>query len=433
MRSFLDRFFNLPDHHTSIRKEVLAGMTTFLTMSYIIFINPSFLALAGMDHGAVFVATCVAAAIGSLLMGMLANYPIALAPGMGLNAYFTFGVVLGAGYHWQVALGAVFISGIIFLALSVLPIREYIIISIPKPLKLAIVSGIGFFLAIIGLKSAGIIVGSKATLVAMGSLHNPTVLLAIVGFFLIVGLEALEINGAVIISILFVSITGLILGYGKFTGVFSMPPSIMPTLMQMDLKSAFNPALISIILAFLFVDLFDNTGTLIAVAHRAGLMGPDGKLPRISRALTADSLAAIVSAMLGTSTTTSYVESVVGVRAGGRTGLTAVVVALLFLIALFLAPLASSIQIYATAPALIYVACLMTRAFTEIDWDDITEYTPSVITAICMPLTFSVADGISFGFISYVVIKTLSGRYRDLNVGLVVLAIAFVGKYALIS
>lgn len=433
MRSFLDRFFNLPDHHTSIRKEVLAGMTTFLTMSYIIFINPSFLAQAGMDHGAVFVATCVAAAIGSLLMGMLANYPIALAPGMGLNAYFTFGVVLGAGYHWQVALGAVFISGIIFLALSVLPIREYIIISIPKSLKLAIVSGIGFFLAIIGLKSAGIIVGSKATLVAMGSLHNPTVLLAIVGFFLIVGLEALEINGAVIISILFVSITGLILGYGKFTGVFSMPPSIMPTLMQMDLKSAFNPALISIILAFLFVDLFDNTGTLIAVAHRAGLMGPDGKLPRISRALTADSLAAIVSAMLGTSTTTSYVESVVGVRAGGRTGLTAVVVALLFLIALFLAPLASSIQIYATAPALIYVACLMTRAFTEIDWDDITEYTPAVITAICMPLTFSVADGISFGFISYVVIKTLSGRYRDLNVGLVVLAIAFVGKYALIS
>jgi AGZA family xanthine/uracil permease-like MFS transporter len=412
------------------RTEVLAGMTTFLTMSYIIFVNPTFLAQTGMDQGAVFVATCLAAAFGSFMMGAFANYPIALAPGMGLNAYFTYGVVLGAGYHWQVALGAVFIAGVIFLLFSVLPVREYIVNSIPKSLKLAIVAGIGLFLAIIGFKSAGIIVSNPATLVSMGNLHSPTVLLSIFGFFLIVGLDGLGVAGAVIISILTISIIGLILGYGKFTGVFSMPPSIMPTFMQMDLKAAFKPELISIILAFLFVDLFDNTGTLIAVAHRAGLMGPDGKLPRINRALTSDSSAAIVSAVLGTSTTTSYIESIVGVKVGGRTGLTAVVVAILFLAALFFAPLASSIQIYATAPALIYVACLMARAFTEIDWEDITEYTPAVITALSMPLTFSVADGISFGFISYVAIKCISGRFRDLNIGLVLLSLIFVAKYA---
>ena len=383
-----------------------------------------------MDQGAVFVATCLAAAIGSLLMGLFANYPIALAPGMGLNAYFTYGVVLGAGYPWQTALGAVFIAGVIFLALSILPIREYIVNIIPKSLKLAIVAGIGLFLAIIGFKSAGLITGSSATLVTMGNIHSPTVLLSVFGFFLIVGLDSMGIKGAVIISILVVSTLGLMLGYGKFTGIFSMPPSIMPTFLQMDLKSAFNPGLTSIILAFLFVDLFDNTGTLIAVAHRAGLMGPDGKLPRISRALTADSLAAIISAIFGTSTTTSYVESIVGARVGGRTGLTAIVVAGCFLLALFFAPLASSIQIYATAPALVYVACLMTRAFTEIDWDDISEYTPAVITALSMPLTFSVADGISFGFISYVCIKLLSGRLRDLNAGMVILTLVFIAKYA---
>lgn len=432
MKTLLDRFFHLAQHQTTVKTEVLAGMTTFLTMSYIIFINPTFLAQAGMDQGSVFVGTCLAAVVGSLLMGLLANYPIALAPGMSLNAYFTYGVVLGAGYSWQVALGAVFIAGVIFLILSVLPAREYIVNCIPKSLKLAIVAGIGFFLAIIGFKSAGIIVANPATMVSIGDVHSPTVLLSILGFFLIVGLDGLNVKGAVIISIFTVSILGLLLGYGKFTGIFSMPPSIAPTFMQMDVMGAFNPALVSIILAFLFVDLFDNTGTLIAVAHRAGLMGTDGKLPRINRALTADSSAAIISAVLGTSTTTSYVESIVGVRVGGRTGLTAVVVALMFLCALFFAPLASSIQTYATAPALIYVACLMARAFTEINWEDITEYTPAVITALAMPLTFSVADGISFGFISYVAIKCISGRFKDLNIGIVVLSLAFVGKYALL-
>lgn len=433
MEQLLERFFHLKTNQTSISTEMIAGLTTFLTMSYIIFLNPALLTKAGMDSGAVFVATCLAAAFGSMLMGLLANYPVGLAPGMGLNAYFTYGVVLGAGYSWQISLGAVFIAGMIFLLLSVLPIRQYIVNCIPKSLKLAIVAGIGFFLAIVGFKTTGIITSNSATLVTIGNIHEPTTLLAILGFFLMVALDALAISGAVIISILVISGIGLALGYGKFIGIFSLPPSILPTFMQMDLKNAFQPELISIILAFLFVDLFDNTGTLIAVAHRAHLIGADGQLPRINRALTADSTAAIASAMLGTSTTTSYVESIVGVRAGGRTGLTAIIIGCLFILALFFAPLANSIQLYATAPALIYVACLMARAFTEINWDDVTEYTPAVITALAMPLTFSIANGISFGFISYVAIKSLSGRFGDLNAGMVVLSIIFIAKYVFMS
>lgn len=425
----LERLFKIKQNHTSVRTEVIAGISTFLTMSYIIFVNPSILSLTGMDKGAVFVATCLAAGFGSMFMGLLANYPIALAPGMGLNAYFTYSVVLGYGYSWQVALGAVFISGLIFLCLSVLPVREYIINSIPKSLKIAIVAGIGLFLGIIGFKSAGIITANPATLVTLGNLHQPTTLLAIVGFFLIIGLEALDVIGAIIISILAVTIAGIVLGYGKFNGIYSMPPSIMPTFLQMDLKGALNLGLITIVFAFLFVDLFDNTGTLIGVAYRAGLMDKDGKLPRIGRALIADSSAAIIGAMLGTSTTTSYVESTVGVKAGGRTGLMAVVVGLLFFVAIFLSPLAKSIPIYATAPALVYVACLMARAMIEINWEDVTEYAPAFITMIAMPFTFSIAEGISFGFISYVAIKIISGRIRDLNWPIVILALVFVAKY----
>lgn len=432
MTNLLERFFQLKQNQTSIKTELLAGCTTFVTMSYIIFINPSFLAQTGMNPGAVFVATCLAAAFGSALMGLLANYPIALAPGMGLNAYFTYGVVQGAGYSWQVGLAAVFVSGLLFFVLSVLPIREFIVNCIPRSLKLAIVAGIGLFLGIIGFKSAGIIVASNATLVTIGNMHEPTTLLAIAGFFLIVSLDALGVTAAVITSILIISVTGLFLGFGHFDGIFSMPPSLLPTLFKMDVSGVFDSGMISIILAFLFVDLFDNTGTLIAVAHRAGFMTQEGKLPRISRAMLADSAAATVSGLIGTSTTTSYVESVVGVKVGGRTGLTSLVVACLFLFALFLSPLASSIQLYATAPALIYVACLMARALTEIDWEDITEYTPAMITAISMPLTFSIADGISFGFISYVAIKILSNKWDDLNAGIIVLTIGFVAKYVLL-
>jgi len=398
-------------------------------MSYIIFVNPSVLAQTGMDHGAVFVATCLAAAFGSCLMGLLANYPIALAPGMGLNAYFTYSVVLGFGYRWQVALGAVFISGLIFLGLSIFPIRESIINSIPKSLKVGIAGGIGLFLAIIGFKSAGLITASPATLVTLGNLHQPTTLLAILGFFLMIGLDALEVTGSVIISILAVTGISILMGYSSLQGVFSLPPSLMPTLLQMDVQGAFHLGLVTIVFAFLLVDLFDNTGTLIGIAYRAGFIDKRGKLPRIGRVLLADSSAAILGAALGTSTTTSYVESSVGVKAGGRTGLMAVVVGLLFLAALFFAPLAASIPNYAAAPALVYVACMMMRALTEIDWEDLTEYVPAVITAIAMPLTYSIAEGISFGFISYAAIKIFSGRFGDLNLPLIILALAFIAKY----
>lgn len=427
MKVMLEKMFHIKKNHSSIKLEILAGVTTFLAMSYIIFVNPSMLSLTGMDKGAVFVATCLAAAFGSALMGILANYPIALAPGMALNTYFTYGVVLGSGYSWQLALGAVFISGIIFLILSILPVREYLIDSIPKSLKVAIVAGIGLFLGVIGLKSAGIMTGSPLTL-TLANLKQPTVMLAMLGFFLIIVLDTLGVIGGIIISMFTVSMIGILLGYTKFLGIFAMPPSMMPILLQMDIAGAFNLGLVTIVFAFLFVDLFDNTGTLIAIAHRAGFMNKDGKMPRINRVLIADSAAAIASATLGTSTTTSYLESAVGVKMGGRTGLMAVVVALLFLLTLFLSPLAESIPAYATAPAIIYIACLMARAFTELDWKDATEYAPGLITAIVMPITFSIAQGISLGFISYTVIKVITGRYRDLNPAMFILSLIFIAK-----
>ncbi len=433
MTHWLNKFFALREHGTNTRTEILAGITTFLTMSYITFINPTLLEQTGMDKGAVFTATCLGAAFGSAIMGLLANYPIALAPGMALSTYFTFGVVLGAGYSWQTALGTVFVAGLIFFILSILPVRQLLVNSIPKSLKVAIVAGIGLFLAIIGLKSANIITGNTATLVTLGNLHQPGALLAILGFFLIIAFDALNITGGIIISILTVTLLSALLGYSQFNGIFSLPPSIAPTFMQMDMQHLWRPDLAAIIFAFLFVDLFDNSGTLIGVAHRAGLMDERGQLPRINRALAADSLAAVASAIFGTATTTSYLESTVGVKAGGRTGLVAVVVAILFLLMLFLAPLASSIPIYATAPALVYVACMMSRAFTEFNWDDVTEYAPSVITAIAMPLTFSIAEGIALGFITYAVVKLLSGRWRDLNATVVILAVIFVLKYMFLS
>jgi AGZA family xanthine/uracil permease-like MFS transporter len=433
--ALLERQFHLKEFGTTARTEILAGVTTFLTMAYIIFVNPDILSNAGMDRGAVFVATCLAAAFGSAMMGLVANYPIALAPGMGLNAYFAFSVVLGSNgaITWQAALGAVFISGVIFLILSILPVREWIINAIPKSLKMAIGAGIGLFLGIIALKEAGVIVASPATLVTAGTLHAPATILAILGFFVMVALDRLRVPGAIIIAILATAAAGILLGVSEFKGIVSAPPSLAPTFFAMDLGAALNLGLVAIIFTFLFVDLFDNTGTLIGVAHRAGLIGPDGRIPRLGRALISDSSAAMVGAALGTSTTTSYIESAAGVKAGGRTGMTAVIVALLFLAALFLAPLALTIPSYATAPALLYVACLMARALTEIDWEDATEFVPAVVTALAMPLTFSIAEGIAFGFISYAAIKILSGRFRDLNAALVILAVLFVIKFAWIG
>ncbi len=425
----LDSYFKLSAHGTTVRTEIVAGFTTFLTMAYIIFVNPAILSEAGMDRGAVFVATCIASAIGTLVMALYANYPLALAPGMGLNAYFTFSVVKGMHVPWPVALGAVFISGVAFLILSVTRIRELIVDAIPRSQKMAISAGIGLFLGIIALKNAGIVVGHPETFVTLGDLHAAPTVLAILGFFLMVALDARRVPGALIIAILATTIAGIAFGVSKFGGVFSLPPSLAPTVLKMDVSGALSLGLLTIIFAFLFVDLFDNTGTLVGVAHRAGLIDRDGKIPRIGRALIADSTATMVGAVLGTSTVTSYIESAAGVKAGGRTGLVGVVVAALFLLALFLAPLAGTVPAYATAPALLFVACIMTRGLFEIDWDDVTEYAPAVVTAITMPLTFSVANGIAFGFIAYGGIKLLAGRWSEVSPALLVLAVLFVIKF----
>ncbi|SIS04423.1 putative MFS transporter, AGZA family, xanthine/uracil permease [Aquipseudomonas alcaligenes] len=426
----LEKLFQLKAHNTNVRTEVLAGVTTFLTMAYILFVNPAILGETGMDKGAIFVATCLAAAIGSALMGLIANYPIALAPGMGLNAFFTYTVVLHMGHSWQVALGAVFISATLFFLLSIFRIREWIVNSIPLPLRSAIAAGIGLFLALIALKEAGLVVDNPATLVGLGDLHSPGPLLAILGFFLIVALEARRVTGAVMIGILVVTAIAIGLGVSPFGGIVSMPPSLAPTFLELDIMGALDVGMISVIFAFLFVDLFDNTGTLIGVAKRAGLMSKDGHLPKMGRALIADSTAAMGGSLLGTSTTTSYIESASGVAAGGRTGLTAIVVAGLFLLALFFAPLAGTVPAFATAPALLFVAVLMTSGLAEIEWDDITVAAPVVITALAMPLTFSIANGIAFGFIAWVLIKALAGRFKELNPALVILAAIFIAKFA---
>ena len=425
----LETYFQLKQHGTNVRTEVVAGLTTFLTMAYIVFVNPLILGDAGMDKGAVFVATCVASAIGTLVMGLYANYPLALAPGMGLNAYFTYGVVKGLHYPWQVALGAVFISGILFMLLSVTRVREWIVNAIPQSQKMAISAGVGLFLGIIALKNAGVVVASPDTYVTLGNLKAPPTLLAIAGFLVMVALDARKVPGAIIIAILATTLAGIAFGVSPFLGVASLPPSVAPTFLQLDIRGALDAGVLVIVFAFFFVDLFDNTGTLVGVAHRAGLIRKDGHIPRLLRVFVADSTATLVGSLLGTSTVTSYIESAAGVRAGGRTGLVGVVVAALFLLTLFFAPLAETVPAYATAPALLYVACLMARGLAEIDWEDVTEYAPAVVTAIAMPLTFSIANGIAFGFILYAAIKLLAGRTKEASPAVIVLGLLFLVRF----
>ncbi|WP_301720796.1 NCS2 family permease [Pseudidiomarina terrestris] len=425
----LEKLFQIKAQGSSVKAEVIGGITTFLTMAYIIFVNPSILSQAGMDYGAVFVATCLAAAMGCLIMGLWANYPVALAPGMGLNAFFTYSVVLGMGYEWQAALGAVFFSGILFFVLSALKIRAWIINSIPVTLRLAIAAGIGAFLALIGLQNANIIVGHDATLVTLGDLHQIPVLLAGLGFFLIIGLVARKVQGAALISILFITLLGWLLGDVTYQGIVAMPPSLAPTFMQLDIAGAFDVAMLSVIFAFLFVDLFDTSGTLMAVAQRAGMTDAKGNLPRLEKALMADSTASVAGSMLGTSTTTSYIESASGVASGGKTGLTAVIVGVLFILAIFFAPLAGMVPAYATAGAIIYVSVLMLFTLRSVDWDDVTEAAPVAVVLLMTPLTYSIADGIALGFISYVVVKALGGRYHDLNWSVAILAALFIAKF----
>lgn len=428
----LNVYFKLSENGVTVRTEVLAGITTFLTMAYIMFVNPLILADAGMDKESVFMATCLAAAVGTMIMGLLANYPIALAPGMGLNAYFTYSVVLDMGYTWQVALGGVFISGILFLLLSIFRIREWIINAVPRSLKLAISSGIGMFLALIALKNAGIIHGHQETLLTMGKISSAPALLAAAGFIVTIVLSFKKVPGSIIIGIILTTAVGIAFGVSPFNGVVASPPSMEPTFLQLDLAGAFQIGLLTIVFTFLFVDLFDTAGTLIGITHRAGLLDKQGRLPRIRRALVADSVATVAGASFGTSTTTSYIESAAGVNAGGRTGLTAVVIALLFVAATIFSPLATTIPAYATSPALLFVACVMTRGLAEIEWDDVTEYAPAVVTALAMPFTFSIATGIGFGFITYAAIKILSMRVREISPAVIVIALVFGVKFAIL-
>ena len=426
--SLIERVFRLREHQTDVRTEILAGITTFLTMAYIIFVNPSILGDAGMPKDAVFVATCVAAAIGTLIMGFYANYPIAMAPGMGLNAYFAYTVVKGMGFPWEAALGAVFISGCLFLLVTLFRVREMIVNGIPHSIRVAITAGIGLFLAIVALKNAGIVTASPATLVTIGDLHQPSAVLAIVGFFVIVALDHLRVKGAILIGILLTTLLSFAFAGNTFHGVFSPPPSLSPTLFKLDISAALSIGIINVVLVFFLVELFDATGTLMGVANRAGLLKA-GKMDRLNKALMSDSTAIMAGSLLGTSSTTAYIESASGVQAGGRTGLTAVTVAVLFLAALFIAPLAGTVPAYATAPALLYVSCLMLRELLELDWNDVTEVVPAVMTALGMPFTYSVANGVAFGFISYAALKLLTGRARSVPVMVWIIAAVFIFKF----
>ena len=431
-KSIFERLFKLEENQTNVKTEILAGITTFITMSYIIFVNPAILSETGMPYNGVFIATIVSSILGTLSMAFLTNYPFALAPGMGLNAYFTFTVVKGMGVPWEIALGCVFLSGILFIFFSFFKVREQLINALPSSLKYSIAAGIGLFLGLIGLKSAGLVAPDPATYITLGDLTSPSVLYAIFGFFLIIALDAFRVRGAVIIGILTVTLIAILMGHAEFYGLVSAPPSLAPTFMKMDLAGALSASMISVVFVFFFVDLFDSSGTLMAVANRANLL-QDGKLPRLKKALLADSSAIVVGAALGTSSTLAYVESAAGAAVGGRTGLTAVTVAILFLACLWLSPLAASVPAFATAPALIYVAILMARGFLEIDWEDMTEAAPAFITAIAMPFTYSIANGIALGFITYTTVKLLSGRFKDVTPTVFIVSVLWVVKFVIID
>lgn len=427
--NFLDKFFKIRETGSSVKTECMAGLTTFLTMSYIIMVNPDILAATGMDKGAVFVATCLAAALGCMLMGFLANYPIALAPGMGLNAYFAYTVCMEMQVPWQVALAAVFVSGVVFVALSLFKVREAIINGMPRTLKFAVSAGIGLFLGLVAVKNAGIVVASPATFITLGNVREPSVLLAALGFVLIIALDYYRVRGAIIISILAVTAISMLAGLSQWQGIVGAVPALAPTFMQMDFSGLFTAGLVSVIFVFFLVDLFDSTGTMIGVAHRAGLLDKEGRLPRVKRALLADSGAIVAGAAMGTSSVTAYVESASGVAAGGKTGLTAVVVGLLFLAMLWFSPLAMSVPAYATAPALLYVGVLMVRGLTEIDWSDMTEAAPAFLTAVFMPFAYSIADGIAVGFISYAAVKLVCGKAKTVPYMVWIVALLWILKF----
>ena len=429
MSSILEKFFHLKSNGTSVKQELLAGFTTFITMAYIIFVNPQMMSASGMDYGASFVGTCLAAALACIVMGLYSNWPVALAPGMGLNAFFTYTVVGEMGYSWEVALGAVFLAGILFVIMSVTPLRKWMLESIPLNLRIAMGSGVGLFIGFIGLKSGGIIIANEATFVSLGNFLQIETFLSAAGFLLIAVLASRNITGAILIGVLTVTCLGLILNNIQFQGLVSYPPSIAPIFLKLDILGALDVAMVSVIISFLFVNLFDTAGTLLGVANRAKLTDETGTIKNFDKALKADSGSSVAGSFFGCSPVTSYVESSAGVEAGGRTGLTAVFVGALFLVAIFFSPLAAIVPPYATAGALIYVAILMLSGMEKLDWSDFTELLPALIMIIMIPLTFSIANGIALGFISYVVMKIFTGNIKNISSGAWFLALIFMAKF----
>ena len=429
----LELYFHFAEHRTTWRVEALAGLTTFITMAYIVFVNPAILHETGMPLSAVTIATCLCAAFGSILMGALANYPLALAPGMGLNAYFTYTVVLGLHVPWQTALGAVFLSGVIFLLLTFTGLRQRLVDAIPHQLHAAVAAGIGLFIAFIGLRNAGIIVASPATAVALGNLRAPATALALFGILFIATLQAFRIRAAMLLGILGTMALGIALHQVRWSPTRYALSDLPLTAFHLDILGVLHIGAFEIIFVFLFVDLFDNIGTLVAVTDRAGLMAPDHTIPRLSRIFFADAAATVVGSLAGTSTVTSYIESSSGVAAGGRTGVTAIVTGLLFLAALFVAPLVGAIPAFATSPALILVGALMMSGVATIDWLDPLVAIPAFLTLISIPLTYSIATGLSFGLIAYAALELLTGRARRDHWMLYSLAVLFILRFAYMS
>ena len=429
MKQFVEDFFKLKEFNTSIQKELLAGFTTFVTMAYIVFVNPQIMALAGMDQGAVFVGTCIAAALACLLMGLFANWPVGLAPGMGLNAFFTFTVVGELGYSWEIALGSVFLAGILFFLMSVTRLRGWMIDSIPLNLRIAMGAGVGLFIGFIGLKSGGIIVNSDATFLKLGDLSNQETLLAALGFLLISVLAIRKVPGAILIGVLSTTLVALAFGMIQFNGLVSMPPSLEPVFLKLDILGALNISMITVVMSFLFVNLFDTTGTLLGVANRANLVDAEGNADNLDKALKADSSVSFIGTFFGCSPVTSYVESSAGVEAGGRTGLTAIFIGLFFILTMFLSPLALIVPASATAGALIYVSILMLSGMEKLNWSNMIDLLPALIIIVMIPLTFSIADGIALGFLSYVVLKIGYGEIKKISSGAWFLTLVFISKF----
>ena len=443
LKHHIDRFFLLTENKTDIPTEIRAGLATFLTASYIIFVQPAVLAQTGMDFGAVMTATCLSAALGCLIMGLWANYPIALAPGMGLNFYFTYTIVLGQGVAWETALGAVFCSGLVLIILTVLRVREFILNLIPDFLKTGIAAGIGLFIAFIGFVQGGLVVENPATLVKFGNVKSLPVIFTLSGVILIGVLLQKKVKGAILIGMLTLTLLGLPFGLVTFQGVITAPPAIGPTLMKMDVLGALDLGLITVILVFVFVDLFDTAGTLVGISQQAGLL-KQGKLPRATRAFLPDAVATTAGAAMGTSTVVCYIESSTGVAEGGRTGLTAVVVAGLFLLALFFSPIAQMIgggisveagrTLYPiTAPVLIIVGCLMASNLSQINWKQWDEALPAFLVFVGMPLTYSIADGMALGFITYPLLKIFSGKIKEVHPIMGLIAILFLLRYVMLA